>query len=494
MSDSFYDVVVIGTELTGLVAAAMLAKRNYRVLVVGHGPAMNDFVIDGIRYARRPWLFGGFETSGLIKRAFTELALSLEMQNRPKPFDPFFQVVMPGRRIDATGKEAVFQRELEREFPGELERIQHFYRAVREANNRISSLVDPLPVLPPDGFFETRAWKKTVSAALESGVGDPLSLFPEGHPFRAFALAPLMFSSGCHPSSYSPIQLARLQSHLGRGLFDIEGGIDALKRVFLDKIKSNCGDFRDRVVVDKLTMRRGKVREVVLRDRHEVIGCEMVICNTDVKRFFSLIPQEEQNERYHLRIHELQPTHLLYTTNYALKADAIPIGMARHVFVVVNPRKPLEGDNLVLLSIDTGGQQTDPNVKVLSVSARVPARNLRPTPETLAALDDRLAAVAKTVVPFFDEHLIARASAWVSVDKRTNEPFFDTTQLVPIYASTLEDTLDMTAVACRTAYKNILVAGDHLYSGLGFEGSFYGSLNALKLTMDQVSRKTLLGN
>ncbi|MBT9554982.1 MAG: NAD(P)/FAD-dependent oxidoreductase [Myxococcales bacterium] len=492
MSDAFYDVIVVGTELAGLVAAAMLAKRNYRVLVLGHGPSPSEFHIDGIRYSRRPSLFSGFETSGLIKRAFAELALSVEMQNRPKVFEPYYQVVMPGRRIDLSSKEAILQREFEREFPGDLERIQQFYRIVRDGNAKLSKLLDEVPVLPPDGFFEGRAWRKLLAASLEPGIADPLSIFPEGHPFRAFALAPLAFSSGCQMTPHSVVQLVRLQSHLGRGLYDIEGGVDKLKRIFIDKVKSNCGDFRDRATIEKLVTKRGKVREVILKDRREVLGCEAVICNMDLKRFFSLIPQEDQNERFHLKMLELQPVSAIYTTNFAVKADAIPVGMANHVFQIESVKRPLEGENAVLISVDPSGPQDDPSIRVIAVSTRLPARSLRLTPENVVAMDERLAQCVKNVIPFFDEHLVARAPGCLSIDRRTGEPSVDATLLAPVYASALEDTLDTTPVAARTAYKNVFVAGDQLYTGLGFEGSFYGSLNVLKLTTELVTRKTLL--
>ncbi len=493
MSDAYYDVVVVGTDLTGLIASAMLAKRNYRVLVLGQGPLGNELVVDGFKCARRPWLFTGFETSGLVKKAFTELALSLEMQNRPKAFDPFYQVVLPGRRVDVTAKEALYQRELEREFSGETERIGQYHRAIRDGNTRLSALFDTVPILPADGFFESRSWRKTVAQALDAGIPDALALFPEGHPFRAFALAPLLFSSGCQLSPYSAIQATRLQTHLGRGLYDIEGGVDGLKRVFLDKVKSNCGDVRDRAAVERLVVKRGKVREVVLRDRREVIGTDAVLCNMDVKRFFGLIPQEEQNERYHLKIHELQPQWYLYTLNLVVKAQAIPEGMANTVFQVLSAKRPLEGENLTLLCVDPVGPQDDPGTRVISVSTRVLSRNMRPTLEHLAELDQRLIHATRQLVPFLDEHLITTASAWVVTDRRTGERMVDTNLITPIYGTPLEETLETTPIACRTAYKNLLVGSDALYSGLGFEGAFFGALNAFRLTTELVSKKTLLG-
>lgn len=491
MSDAYYDIVVVGTELTGLITAANLAKKGYRVLVLGHGNRRNMFLHEGFPFIRRPWLFSGFETSTPIKKVLNDLSLSLEMHNRPKPFDPFYQVVMPGRRIDVAAKEGLFQRELEREFPGEVAGIQQFYRLVREQNEVLSNILDTAGILPPETFREKRAWRKLVAADPEQAI-DPLSTFPKGHPFRPFVLAPLMFTSGCYIPPYSAFQLIRSVTHLGRGLYRIEGGIDALKDIFIEKVKSNCGDYREKVQVDRFVMRRGKAREIVIRDRREVIGCDVVVCNTDVKRFFNLIPEEAQKQRFHLKILELQPTHLLYTVNFALRAEAIPAGMGRHVFMLQDPSKPPEGHNLLLLSVDPAGSPEADGVRVLSATIRLPTRAIRPTMESLHHHDERIMANIRGLIHFFDEHLLARASAWVGYEKRTRQPFVDTTQQQPVFGSPLEGTLHMSAIACRTAYKNILITGDHLHSGLGFEGAFLGSLHAVQLTQELVSRRTLL--
>ena len=493
MSDSFYDVIVVGTELPGLIYAAMLAKKGYRVLVVGHGNRSNRFQHEGFSFVRRPWLFHGFETSPPIKKVFAELSLSLEMHNRPKPFDPFYQVVLPGRRVDVVGKESLLERELGREFPGEVPRIQAFYRTMREHNDNLSRLLESPAIYPPDGFFESRAFRKATDPVLATVPPDPLSTFPAGHPFRPFVLAPLFFGSGCQVAPYSPIQLIRSVAHLGRGLYHIEGGIDALKSIFIDRVKNNCGDFRDKVLIDRFNMKRGKVREIVIRDRREVIGCEVVVCNMDVKRFFNLIPEEDQKERFHLKVLELQPSHYLYTVNFALKSEAIPEGMGRHVFLVGSEHRPLEDENLLLCCVDPADRAGQPDgTSVLSVSARIKAKNVRPTVEGVEAIDARLIREVEKLVPFFHEHLLMKASAWVGLDKRTRKLDVDTSQFVPIFGTPLPDTLESSPVACRTAYKNILITGDHLHAGLGFEGAFLATLNAVQLTTEMVSRKPLL--
>ena len=53
---NFYDVVVCGGETSGLVAAALLARRGFRVLVVGDEPEQAAFDAGGTSLSRAPAL------------------------------------------------------------------------------------------------------------------------------------------------------------------------------------------------------------------------------------------------------------------------------------------------------------------------------------------------------------------------------------------------------------------------------------------------------
>ena len=48
MDTNFYDVVVCGSELTGLVAAALLGRRGFRVLLIGHDADRGSFEAAGL--------------------------------------------------------------------------------------------------------------------------------------------------------------------------------------------------------------------------------------------------------------------------------------------------------------------------------------------------------------------------------------------------------------------------------------------------------------
>ena len=52
---NFYDAVLVGLDLTTLVAGALLAKRGFRVLVVGQGRPWPSYELSGLTLPRGPF-------------------------------------------------------------------------------------------------------------------------------------------------------------------------------------------------------------------------------------------------------------------------------------------------------------------------------------------------------------------------------------------------------------------------------------------------------
>ena len=84
MSDRFYDVIVIGRSLGALVAASLLARRDFTVLVVGQARRSADYQLDGKTLRRRAFTMLS-ATSPVWMRIIAEHAQSQTWQRRIAP-------------------------------------------------------------------------------------------------------------------------------------------------------------------------------------------------------------------------------------------------------------------------------------------------------------------------------------------------------------------------------------------------------------------------
>ncbi len=496
---SHYQIAIIGTDLAGLVFGALCAKRGYRVVVLGHGSHGTLYEHGGYTLARRIELIHGLQ-SAPVRRVFEELSLGLELRNLPRPLEPAFQVVLPRSRLNVTTQEKLLGRELRREFPGFDEEIATFFKRVAEVDGQVEEVLKLRPNLPPTGLVEKYQFRRLVQRFPflddEWAIEDPLQRLPHGHPFRAFVHAPFRFVSGMLPARPYPATFVRAVTELCKGAWHFEHGPDALRDLFLDLIRTGAGDVHLKAGAAQIEMRGRKATAVVLRDRRQVIGCDLLVCNTDPKRFFGLIAQEQQDEEYHHAIHTLQPVYYTFVGNFVVRAKAIPEAMARHVFAVADLSLPLEEDNCVHIArdIDAGVGVDDREVRLVSASMRVPLSAASGGVAAARQLLDRLQRRVEDTIPFLNEHLLYRHTPWIKQGEDGGSAGgtedIDAFELQPCYGEAIPHTLGTSPIATTTGYKNILLGGDASFCGLGHDGPYVAALNLFGHATDLVKLKS----
>ncbi len=116
MTSRHYDVVVLGRSPGALAAAALLARREFRVLVLGQGQLPLTYSVEGHLACRRTFTMLS-ATSPSFRRIAQELAQSQRFRRLTGPLDPMFCMLGPGFRLEVPPDAELFAREIEREFP-----------------------------------------------------------------------------------------------------------------------------------------------------------------------------------------------------------------------------------------------------------------------------------------------------------------------------------------------------------------------------------------
>ncbi len=132
-----YDVAIVGTNLGGLAAAALLGVRGKKSFLCTQQPSLADTLgkmeYKGFSFFRGPSLSYGFEPGGAFYRLFADLNII----NMTPDSAGSYQVVLPDRRITVSAHFDATLEELRREFPREIKAIKNFYLDVKNISTNI---------------------------------------------------------------------------------------------------------------------------------------------------------------------------------------------------------------------------------------------------------------------------------------------------------------------------------------------------------------------
>ncbi len=489
-----YNVIVIGDGLAGLMYAALAARAGYRVGVVSEGGRANAYRHRGHVFLREAERFYGFGTSPAIQRVFSELSVGMGAGGRPRPMDPIVQVVLPDRRLDVPRSADRWERELERELSdgGETMRAWESWAARWTAETH--GLVGGDPILPPSGLWASSTYRRQVAAALPLLHGlPPDGLSPLGHArdgghTRAVVEGTLAHLVDLRTHPLPALSAARLWIHLRAGLFRIRGGLDGMKDVLINKLKEQCGDCRRDARAERVVVKRGRAMEVVLAGRGERLGCDLLVCDADPRRFLHLIEPDARHDGFHNELATIEPSAWRLAVNVAVDPRVIPAGMGAEVVMLPGLRGGAGEPSSLWISrpgvapFEQGEARPGPGV--LHVTTLIPARGIAPGPPILERAVARVMDGLRDLIPWLDDHLLA-------VDVPAASETVDVSGLHAIYGSPVPMTLDVGALPMRTPYRNVLLLSQAVFGGLGLEGAARGALQALATTRELVRLKVL---
>ncbi len=507
MIRSFYDVIVVGSRLGALSAAALLAKRGFRVLLLGQDDLGATYEVAGETFPRAPFSFLAAH-SPIARRVFSELAITQAFRRQAVVSDPAFQVAMPGHRFDLAIENTHLEREIEREFPEVKRPIEDFFGRARALSLSLDRAIERDLVWPPETFFERREHARAIahltphfgaSGTGKSELDDPLRELPDEHPFRLVAHAPVRFADGMDPDHSSGLRLVRHFGSWREGGAVLEGGLATLRELIEGSLRNHGGETRLRDRVDALLVRRGSVEGVRIAASGEEIGASFVLLGSEVGAFLRLVPDRRPFEELFERVGEPVARYYRYTLNLLVRAEGVPAGMARDVFFVRDPSRPLSGPNL--LHVET--RPTDARGRrSMCVEALLPRRGVEDVADYLETVREHIVASLGELVPFLGAHLLLMdsphdgrpaqdiesgrtidAGAKWARGRRTMDM---------VYGYPIASALGLCALPVRTTIKRLLLCNAQVVPGLGLEGQLLAAWAAARIVSRSDRRPAIL--
>jgi phytoene dehydrogenase-like protein len=484
VSSTYFDIVVLGTELGPLTCAALLSKRGFRVLVLGQQTDRADYRVGSFRLPRRPFLFSGGR-GPLACRVFAELGLQQSLRRLAGPKAPL-QIAVPGHRFDVSAEPGVLQREVEREFPALSTAVTEFRRSIDVRMQRSDALLAQDQALgfatslaqrpPPSGSFA----RHVLAPARLLGRKSPrapeealLAGIPAAHPFRWSVLLPSAFASYSDPDALTDAQLARLFATSTHSGVVVQGGLAALCGLLAEKVRMHGGQLRSPERASQIVVERASVRGVQLLGSGEVIGTGAVVAGIDVDALQRLLSERQAVDAWFGWAGEPQPSLYRYTLNVVVRTQALPAGIERDVFLVRRPTERVWGDNAMHVEVSA----LDREHSLLCCETLMPARTAAERELALDGARERLLAALGELIPFLDPHLVLLDSPHDG-RKPWGRPLLDV-QLAPAERRGLptlprvhryDAAGELCALSVSTPIKGLLLCNAQVAPSLGVEG------------------------
>lgn len=439
-----YDILVIGSEVPGLVSAVLLAKKGFRVAIVLDDDRPSAYEKNGYLFNESPLIITGLQ-DGPLGRVFDEIGLPKAAG--PKTTVPY-QVVLPDERIDVYQEPERFRSELKRCFPGEFKRVFAFYSHIFALNGRIRQVMDLNPFsfrpLLPYGIMRG----KLPIDNLMKGLG--LS-----QRFQAFIEAQVAaFSYLCRP--ISSISASSLLESSRKGIYFLDRGKGGLKELLLKSTKAPSVDII-----------RSSAKEVsrhgnrwLLRTEEEAISGRTVIGNMDAAAFCGLFL--DIRKKYLTKIGKVKRSHYPLTVNLGVKDSGIPAGMPENVVVLRDFQREASGENLFYIQMGPASNGR----RSVSITCQVQAERYRK--DEVRGISEKMLEGVDWLCPFIDRHVEL-------LDIR-----YEVQQKDGKYTTTLGQKMGVGVLNNEIIRGEVFFTGPEVFPALGFDGLIYSAEMAAK--------------
>lgn len=410
MPTRHFDVIVLGRTVGALLCAALLARRELRVLVLGQGQQAPLYRVEGLPMMRRVFTLLS-ATSPSFRRCLSDLAQTQNFRRMTRPLDPMFALLEGPVRFEVPPDVELFGREIAREFPEVAQSIAELYAEISSDNGLLDAAFERDVVWPPGTFFERLETGRAASSlphASSYGSEALLERLPPEHGFRSVMEQAALFSShaGLEVKSMSTLALSRLHGSWTRGVHSLARGEQELEDFLTARIHAHGGMVQLEGRAERLVVKRGRVAGVIERGEDGLTAAEAVVSATTGETLAELSEGHGISPKARDHWPRVDVVGGRFVVNLLVDSQVVPSPLPRESF--------LKGQGQAAVDVHLqhypakAFQSTAVDEERLAGLTLLVAEMLLPVSAGVHLLGAREAVLAtlRQYLPFIDEHLV----------------------------------------------------------------------------------------